>query len=272
MKQSMRAIDLEYQVRERLFECYAVPHLRFLQAILPDGLPDLFQIAWDVVPKLWPERDPDVAARLSDLAADMPDLLTREPSEDAAPGFDYDLLPLTPLRLLHANVIELALEYARGELERLPQLEGLSGGARRLYGAMRKRYVENGYRERGAMSLLTILGELEHPPEWRYVDRAHPVLQELVAAALIETPWEGAKAYRLTAPQCAELASRFILREKWLSCYSSEIARVQEEAAAQRRAAGPEGQRKEIGLAEVTKVPAEAGKTEKESKHDDSTR
>ena len=69
----------------------------------------LLEIASTITPDIWPTCEPETVVKLSALAADMPELLTREPPNIGGPRFDFAILPLTPLLLLHANVIDLAM-------------------------------------------------------------------------------------------------------------------------------------------------------------------
>ena len=223
--EKIMVVDLEYQLREALLEAYAPSSASLFADV--DRENHLLETAAQLAPKIWPSHTPETIAQLRDLIVDWPELLTSEPNVQALP-FDYDLLPLTPLHLLHANVVELLICFGREDALLLSKLTPLSPKARQLHAAMRRRYIEQGYSEQGEMKMLKVLTELNMVPDWRFADEARPVLESLISAELIEAC--GSRVYRLSLPERHHVIRRYRLETRWPSYARGEIFRIMQEA------------------------------------------
>jgi hypothetical protein len=213
----LRAIDLELRMRAALFE-HVSQHPEACQSEEVISC-----VAWDVVPKIWPECEPNAVAQLNELATDLPELLTEAP-QDHSPYFD--LFPQTPMLLLHVNVLALAVSYGRVALLHLAHLGWMGQDAWQLYGAMRRRYVlqgRHGYRE---ITVQDALKELQVPPACCDEEDMSAILSLLVEAEVVEPL--GTRHYQLTLSECYELITRYHLETKCHPLVRREYERVRE--------------------------------------------
>lgn len=219
---TLMMIDLEHKMREALINQLST--MCFEQV---DAENNMLEIASSLAPQIWPIRGPETVAQMSALVADMPDLLTREPANIQNLRFDAELVPLTPLLLLHGNVIDTLMNFGHKDIPQLIHFVPLPPDVRQLYAAMRRRYVERGYRDQGSMGVLQVLAELDIEPVWRRSHQAYPAIEALIHAGLIEEC--GSREYRLSLSERRELIGRYRLEVKWPPYARSEIAYVMAE-------------------------------------------
>lgn len=234
-KSPLRAIDLKLKMRGAFYKRFSAAQLRAMLTKPTDILHRLFELAWEVTPKIFPEVEKEAISQLTDLAADLPELLMQEEPEVLQPvRFDYDVLPLTPLRLLHANVIGLAIRYGKQEQDQLGQLIGLSEDARLLYNAMQREYVLSGHSWQGNFGLHEVQRTLGLPVEWSYEERTRTILGELIDAGLVERRQCQAEAYELTLLERYTLIEEFHLEDHWPTPHPhfDEVAQVRQAVAA----------------------------------------
>jgi hypothetical protein len=221
----MRVIDLAIQVREAF---YQLPN-RKLEAMLNDEIgcwDDLFELAWDVVPKIFPVRGSQTVNQLLDLAVDMPELMTQEPDEIQDLRFDYDLLLLTPLRVLHANVIDLAMRFAKDDVTNFPRIKRLSADSRHVYNMMQKRYVLEGFAASGCVLIEGVQQEVFGRLGWNFAEKARTLMREMIEQGFVEQRQCSAEAYQLTYTERSELIERYQLVNKWPRSSFDEIVDV----------------------------------------------
>lgn len=234
MHTPMRAIDLKLKMREAFYRRFTAAQLRAMTK-QTNSTSRLFELAWEVTPKIFPEVTKEAISQLTDLATDLPELLLQEEPEALRPvRFDYDILPLTPLRLLHANVIGLAMRYGAQERNQLPQLLGLTEDTRLLYSAMQKKYVRSGHSSQGFLELREVQRTLGLPVEWNYEERTRAIIDELISAGLVERRQSHAETYQLTLLERYALIEAFHLADHWPppDPHSDEVAKVRQAVAA----------------------------------------
>ncbi len=211
----MKAIDLELQVRRAFYKRFSSRRLQKLCAggtLAPD---DISELAWAVAPPIFPVITTEGTRQIMELAADLPALMTREPESVQDIRFDYDILPLTPYRVLHANVVELAMDYAKTELARLQRMRMVLGEpARDVYGIMRKVYVIEGYSWHRYESILYAQQSWGQALPWDQ-ERVRQAFLELMQAGVIGRVESQEETYLLRATERVELIKRYGLRGKW---------------------------------------------------------
>ena len=195
----MLGIDLEQHMRTALFESLRNHCGPYDQAEL------LARVARSVVPPIWPEPEPDAVAQFIELVADLPELLTQEPEAESQQAHLHE----TPLRLVSANVLALAVSYGKADLVRFPDLGTMSQDALLLYGIMRKRYVTSHER---AITLQEVLKALQVPPALWEEKEARAMLFLLMEAGVVEQ--QSQTRYQLTLFECNELLTRYHLEAK----------------------------------------------------------
>jgi hypothetical protein len=211
----MKAIDLELLVRSAFYKRFSSRRLQKLcvgGTLAPD---DFYELAWGVAPPIFPTITTEGTRQLMELAADMPNLMTREPESVQDIRFDYDILPLTPYRVLHANVVELAMCYAKAELARLQRMGMVLGEpARDVYGIMRKVYVIEGYSWHRYGSILYAQQSWGQTLPWDQ-ERVRQAFLELMQAGVIKRVESQEETYLLQVTERVELIKRYGLRGKW---------------------------------------------------------
>ncbi|MBA2681125.1 MAG: hypothetical protein H0U76_22345 [Ktedonobacteraceae bacterium] len=224
----MRAIDLALQVREAFYELSNRKREAMLSGKV-DALGDLLDLAWNVTPKIFPLVELQTVNQLTALAEDLPELVTREPEDIQGLRFDYDILPLTPLRLLHANVVDLAVRFGKDELAHLPRIGRLSGDSRHVYNRMQKRYVVGGFVSQGGVSIEEILREVFGKPDRRLENKARQILHQLIEEGLAERGISSDEVYHLSLLERSALIERYHLAVRWPKPYPpfDEAADVQ---------------------------------------------
>ncbi len=234
MHTPMRAIDLKLRMRAAFYRRFSPAQLQAMLVKQPDITHRLFELAWEVTPKIFPQVEQATISQLIDLATDLPQLLTQEePEALQAVRFDYDVLPLTPLRLLHANVIGLAMRYGKQEQDQLPQLQRLCEDSRLLYGTMQRKYVVEGHSTAGSLSLREVFQALGFPHDWTKEEPFRNLLGELIDAGLAERRQSRAELYQLTVRERYALIEEFHLEQHWPAPgpFSDEVARVRQAMA-----------------------------------------
>ncbi len=211
----MKAIDLELLVRSAFYKRFSSRRLQKLCAGGTLALDDIYELASRVIPPIFPETTTEGVRQLMELAADLPALMTRVPESVQDIRFDYDILPLTPYRVLHANAIDLAMCYAKAELALIQRLGMVLGTpARDVYGIMRKTYVMRGYSWHRYESILHAQQSWGQAFPWDQ-ERVRQAFLELMQAGVIEHVESQEETYLLRVTERVELIKRYGLRGKW---------------------------------------------------------
>lgn len=235
MHTPLRAIDLKLKMRKALYRRFSSAQLRAMLTEQTDITLRLFELAWEVTPKIFPQVEQVTASQLIDLATDLPELLMREePEVLQTVRFDYEILPLTPLRLLHANVIGQAMHYGKQERDQLPQLLELCEDARMIYSTMQKEYVVSGYSSQGNLGLRQVQQVLGLPQNWNKEEPIRRILAKLIDVGLVERRQSQAEAYQLTLLERHALIEEFHLENHWPAPdpHFDEVAQVRQAVAA----------------------------------------
>lgn len=216
MSTPLRAIDLKLKMRNALYRRFSVKQLRAMLTKHPDITNTLFELAWEVAPTIFPQVENETIAQLLALASDLPELLTQEePEAFAAIRFDYEIFPRTPLLLLHANVVCLAMHYGQQDMVQLPQLLGLEEDSRLLYNAMQRKYVLSGHDSSGSLGMREVFEAFGLHHDWNKEQPFRDLLTELIDAGLGERRQCKAEAYQLTVGERCALIEEFHLAERW---------------------------------------------------------